>query len=306
MKRRPRWLSLLEWGVVLGIALPIAYLPLAVSYPLGAAIGQLLYFLDRRHRRVAWENLTLAFGSSATPQEIREMSRAHFRHLGKTFVDICRLTRLRPADLKEMVEIDGQEILQMVRGRGVLYVTGHFGPWEYLPAVATHLTGEPLTVVARPLDNPYLDRFLNRVRERWGSRVVEKREALKVLLEVLRQGGKVGILIDQYVARGEGVLVDFFGHPASTTTAPALLALRSGAAVIPVVILRQGLGRFRIVLGKEVSVHPTGSVKEDVISLTAAMTKALEDLIRLRPEEWFWIHRRWKHLSDGSNRPSAW
>jgi KDO2-lipid IV(A) lauroyltransferase len=291
--------------LVLGIALPIAYLPLALSYPLGVSIGHLLYFLDRRHRRVARENLTLAFGSSATPQEIRKMTRAHFRCLGKTFVDICRLIRLRPADLKEMVEVDGQETLQTVRGRGVLFVTGHFGPWEYLPAASTHLAGEPLTVVARPLDNPYLDRFLNRVRERWGSRVIEKREALKVLLEVLRQGAKVGILIDQYVARGEGVLVDFFGRPASTTTAPALLALRSGAAVVPVVILRQGWGRFRIVVGKEVAVPRTGSVKEDMVSLTAAMTKALEDLIRLRPEEWFWIHRRWKHLPDESNQPSA-
>jgi KDO2-lipid IV(A) lauroyltransferase len=274
---------------------------LAVSYPLGTAVGRLLFVLDRRHRRVAWENLTMAFGSSSTPQEIQEMTRAHFRCLGKTFVDICRLIRLTPADLKEVVEVDGQETLETIRGRGVLFVTGHFGPWEYLPAAATHLAGEPLTVVARPLDNPYLDRFLNRVRERWGSRVVEKREALKVLLEVLRQEGRVGILIDQYVARGEGVLIEFFGRPASTTTAPALLALRSGAAVIPVVILRQGMGRFRIVVGKEVAIPRTGSVKEDVVFLTAAMTKALEDLIRLRPEEWFWIHRRWKHTGVASS-----
>lgn len=302
MKGKPRWLSLLECGVVLGIAFPIAYLPLAISYPLGAAVGQLLSFLDRRHRRVAQENLALAFGGSRTPQEIRRMTRAHFRSLGKTFVDICRLIRLRPADLKAMVEIDGGEVLQTIKGRGVLFVTGHFGPWEYLPAAATHLAGEPLTVVARPMDNPYLDRFLNSVRRRWGSRVIEKREALKALLEALRQGGKVGILIDQYVARGEGAFVDFFGHPASTTTAPALVALRSGAAVIPVVILRQGVGRFRIVVGKEVAVPRTGGIREDVAALTAAMTKALEDLIRLRPEEWFWVHRRWKHLIPGGHR----
>jgi KDO2-lipid IV(A) lauroyltransferase len=200
-----------------------------------------------------------------------------------------------------MVEVEGEEVLESPRAKrqGIIYVTGHFGPWEYLPACSTHFAGEPLTVVARALDNPYLDRALSALRRRWGSRIVEKHRAMRTVAEVLRQGGKIGVLIDQHVSQSDGVMVNFFGHPACTTSAPAFLALRSGAAVIPVVILRQGRGRFRILLGKEVSAPRTGTVKKDVVALTAAMTSGLEDLIRRRPEQWFWVHRRWKSLEEG-------
>lgn len=305
VRGRRYWVDLVTYALVLGIALPVAYLPLWIAYPIGETLGRLAFIVDRRHRRVACENLQLAFGNSHGPDEIAAMARAHFRSLGQTFVDVCRLIWLSPRTLKEVVEIEGMEVLgpPRARGQGVLFVTGHFGPWEYLPAAHIHLIGEPLTVVARPLDNPYLNRLLNAVRRRWGSRVVEKREAMGVLLDVLRQGGRVGILIDQHVSRGEGVLVDFFGRPACTTSAPALLALRSGAAIIPVVIRREGRERFRFLMGKEVSIPRTGKVKEDVVDLTAGMTVALEEFIRHRPEQWLWVHRRWKNLGETSGQP---
>ncbi|MFQ5883435.1 MAG: lysophospholipid acyltransferase family protein [Candidatus Methylomirabilales bacterium] len=310
MNGRPRWIDLATYAVVLGVAIPVAYLPLWMSYPLGEALGRLAFLVDRRHRRVALENLRLAFGNGRSPDEIAAMARAHFRSLGQTFVDVCRLVRLTPQRLRDVIEIEGLEVLEppRARGQGVLYVTAHFGPWEYLPAVSTHLADQPLTIVVRPLDNPYLDRFVNAVRNRFGSWVVEKREAMGVVLDVLRQGGKVGVLIDQHVSRRKGVFVNFFGHPACTTSAPALLALRSGAAVIPVVVAREGRGRFRLLLGKEISPPRTGTVREDVAALTAAMTAALEDLIRHCPEQWFWIHRRWKYLTKrGSEaRKPAW
>jgi KDO2-lipid IV(A) lauroyltransferase len=292
-------------ALVLGVALPVAYLPLWISYPLGETLGRLVFFVDRRHRRVALENLRLAFGSACTNDEIVAMARSNFRCLGQTFVDTCRLVRLSPQALTEVVEIEGMEVLESprARGQGIMSVTGHFGPWEYLPAFSTHFAGEPLTVVARALDNPYLDRILNGLRRRWGSRIVEKRKAMKVVSDVLCHGGRVGVLIDQHVSRKKGVLVSFFGHPACTTSAPAFLALRSGAAVIPIVILREGRGRFRILLGKEVSAHRTGTVKEDVVALTAAMTAALEELIRHCPEQWFWVHRRWKYLAERGSQP---
>ncbi|MFQ5657423.1 MAG: lysophospholipid acyltransferase family protein [Candidatus Methylomirabilales bacterium] len=307
MKRRSRWIDMASSAAVVGVAMPTAYLPLWISYPLGEVLGHLAFIVDRRHRKVATENLRLAFGSSRTPDEIRAMARSHFRSLGQTFVDVCRLVRLRPEDLRDMIDVEGSEVLAdpKDRGQGILYVTGHFGPWEYLPAVATHLTDEPLTVVARPLDNPYLDHLLNALRRRWGSRTVEKREAMSVLIDVLRQGGEVGVLIDQHVSRREGIFVNFFGYPACTTTGPALLALRSGAAVIPVGVVRVGRGRFRILLGKEVAAPRTGKVKEDVVALTAAMTEALEQLVRRRPEQWFWVHRRWKYRGTERDQPAA-
>lgn len=294
-------------AAVVGIALPTAYLPLWITYPLGEALGHLAFIVDRRHRKVANENLRLAFGRSRTPDEIRAMALSHFRSLGQTFVDVCRLLRVNPETLRDVVEIEGLEVLTdpRARGQGVLYVTGHFGPWEYLPAFSAYLADEPLTVVARPLDNPYLDRLLDALRRRWGSRMVEKREAMSVLMDVLRRGGRVGVLIDQHVSRREGIFVNFFGHPACTTTGPALLALRSGAAIIPVVVVREERGRFRILLGKEVNPPRTGKVKEDVVALTAGMTEALEELIRRRPEQWFWVHRRWKYRGTARDQPSA-
>jgi len=301
MKRQPHWGHLVVSGLVMGVALPVAFLPLWISYPFGEALSRLVFFVDRRHRRVALANLGLAFGSGCGRDEIAAMARSNFRSLGQTFVDTCRLLCLSPRTITDMVEVEGEEVLESprARGQGIIYVTAHFGPWEYLPACSTHFAGEPLTVVARPLDNPYLDRLLTALRRRWGSQIVEKRNALKVVLDVLRQGGNVGVLIDQHVRPSEGVFVNFFGHPACTTSAPALLALRSGAAVIPVVICREGRGRFRILLGKEVSAPRTGAFKEDVVALTAAMTAALEELIRRRPEQWFWVHRRWKSLEEG-------
>ncbi len=307
MKGQPWWVDVATYALALGVAFPVAYLPLWIAYRLGETLARFVFFVDRRHRRVAYENLHLAFGSSCTPDEIMAMARSHFRSLGQTFVDTCRLLRLNPQRLMDGLEVEGLEVLESPKGKGqgVLYVTGHFGPWEYLPAVSTHLAGEPLTVVARPLDNPYLDRLVNDIRHRWGSRVVEKRNAMRALMDVLQKGGKVGVLIDQHVSRKEGIFVNFFGHPACTTFAPALLALRSDAAVIPVVVLREGRGRFRILLGKEVSSPRTGNVKEDVAALTAAMTTALEELIRRRPEQWLWVHRRWKLLKKRSSQPSA-
>jgi KDO2-lipid IV(A) lauroyltransferase len=287
-------------SLVVAVAVPIAYLPSWIAYPVGETLGLLAYLVDRRHRRVAVENLRLAFGSACGPNEIHTMARAHFRCLGQTFVETCRLIRLRPQHLMGAVAVNSTDVLDAVKatGRGALYVTAHFGPWEYLPPVSTHRLNEPLTVVARPLDNPYLDRWVNALRRRWGTRVVEKRDAMKELMEVLRRGGRVGVLIDQHVSRREGVVVPFFGHPASTTHAPALLALRSGAAVIPVVVLRERRGRFRILLGKEVSPPRTGETKADVLAMTAAMTAALEELILRCPEQWLWVHRRWKYLTE--------
>ena len=305
MKRRHPWVDLVSAGLVIGVGRAVAYLPLRIAYPIGQALGRLAFVLDRRHRRVACDNLRLAFGQGVTPAEITAMARSHFRSLGRTFVDFCRMVRMSPEHLREVIEFEGLEVLDgpRAKGQGVLYVTGHFGPWEYLPAVSTHFDNEPLAVVARPLDNPYLDRFVNALRRRWGSRVVDKRAALPDVMDILRSGGKVGILIDQHVSRREGIFVDFFGHPACTTPAPALIALRSGAAVIPVVVLRVARGRLRILFGKEVSPPRTGQVKEDIAVMTAGMTAALEELIRRCPEQWLWVHRRWKYVKTGTKGP---
>jgi KDO2-lipid IV(A) lauroyltransferase len=166
---------------------------------------------------------------------------------------------------------------------------------------------EPIHVVVRPLDNPRLDDLLTAWRERGGNLVIRKREAIRAILRVLRRGETVGILIDQHISEREGVVVPFFGRPASTTAAPALIALRSGAAVLPAGITRRpGRGRYRIRIGAEVPVRRSGDLQADLVENTARFSAAVEAMIREQPEQWFWVHRRWKTREpmDARLRPS--
>ncbi|MFB3820093.1 MAG: lysophospholipid acyltransferase family protein [Candidatus Methylomirabilales bacterium] len=297
MSERSRWhpASLVEWGLVSALFRVFALMPAGWAYAAGEGAGRLVYALDGRHRRITQENLARAFPGELTGQQVADLARAVFENLGRTAVDVARSDRLLRQGALERCRVEGMERLLAARGRGkgVLVITAHFGPWELLPLMAA-LRYEPIHVVARPMDNPWLNDLLTRMRERGGNRVILKREALPLILKVLRQGETVGILIDQHITEKDGVVVPFFGRPASTVSAPALLALRSGAAVLPVGILREGRGRFCIRIGEEVLVERTGDLKTDVVLNTARFTAALERFIRLQPDHWFWVHRRWK------------
>lgn len=297
MAERSRWspTSLVEWMLVTGAAKVFAWLPASAAYALGEGAGGLAYRLDRRHRRITEENLARAFpgqdASNATPA----LARAVFENLGRTAVDVARSDRLLLPGAHDVVAMEGFEPMLEARqrGKGVLFITAHFGPWELLPLVHAMHFG-PIHVVARPLDNPHLDDWLTAVRERGGNRIIRKREAVQAILQVLRHGETVGILIDQHISEREGVVVPFFGRPASTAFAPALIAMRSGAAVFPVGILREGQGRYRVRAAAEVGVRRSGDLKADLVENTARFTAAIEALIRERPDHWFWVHRRWK------------
>jgi KDO2-lipid IV(A) lauroyltransferase len=270
-------------------------LPEPVAYALGETAGRLAYRLDRRHREIAAGNLAAAFPGQSLPAELDRLVRSVFENLGRTAVDVARSGRLFTAGAGSTIRFDGLERLQQAsaRGRGVLALTAHFGPWELLTAVV--LRYEPFHIVARPLDNPRLDDLLTRLRERGGNQVIRKHEAVQAILQALRRGKTVAILIDQHISEREGVVVPFFGRPASTAAAPALIALRSGAAVLPAGILREpGRGRYRVVIGEEIPVRRSGDLKADLVANTARFNRAIETIIRERPDQWFWVHRRWK------------
>ena len=297
MAKQSRWspVALLEWTLVLSLAKVFTWLPQSTAYALGVMAGRLAFRLDRRHRRIAMENLTRAFPGKYAPNEIEALARAVFENLGRTVVDIARSDRLLLDRNADAVRIDGLDRLLEARrrGKGVLVIMAHFGPWELLPLIAA-LRYEPVHVVARPLDNPRLDDLLTTMRERGGDRVIRKRDALQAILQVLRRGETVGILIDQHITEKEGVIVPFFGRPASTAFAPALIAMRSGAAVLPIGIVREQPGQYRVLIGKEVSVRRSGDRKADLAENTARFNLAIEGFIRRYPDQWFWVHRRWK------------
>lgn len=300
MAKRSRWspVALAEWALVAGLARVLAWLPESVVYALGEGAGRLAFGLDRRHRTVAVENLSRAFPDRFSPSEVETLARHVFENLGRTVVDVARSDRLLSGREAGAIQLDGFERLLSARqrGKGVLVIMAHFGPWELLPLFASLYLG-PTHMVARPLDNPRLDDLLTALRERGGNRVIRKRDAIQAILQVLRRGETVGILIDQHISEKEGVVVPFFGRPASTASGPALIAIRSGAAVVPIAIMREARGQYRVQIAPEVPIHRSGDLRADLVVNTARFTAAIEAFIRERPDQWFWVHRRWKtHL----------
>lgn len=290
----------LREAALLGLARCLGSLRPGFLLWLGRRLGDVAYWLLPRRRAITRQNLERAFGAARTRRELKRLCRESFRHLGMTVVEaaVC-LVRPLPALLARL-EVEGVEHLDAAHalGRGVLLLTAHYGNWELL-AAAHALTGFPLTVVARPLEPPVLDRLATRLREKSGVRVIPKRRAVAGVREALRQGGMVGILLDQNASRREGVFVPFFGEPASTSKSLALLALSSGAPVVPVFIHREAAGRHRVVIEPAVPAPATGDRDTDVLAYTEAFTRVIEARVRRAPEQWLWMHRRWKTRPAG-------
>lgn len=285
----------LEYLLVAGLAKGLFRLPSSMAYSIGEGLGEILYRVDRKHRLIAQENLRLAFDGELSSREIAELVRSTFINLGRTVVETCRILKIDRENFRQFIQIEGYEHFQEAkrRGKGIIYITAHLGSWELLP-LASALMGEPLSIVTRPLDNPYLDRAITRLRTAWGTRVLPKKLVMPALMQTLFHGESIGILIDQNITWKEGVFVDFFGRPACTALAPALLALRTDASVLPAAIVRCGRDRHTVLVEKEIPLIRTGRLKADVIANTASFTKAIEGLVRKEPSQWFWVHRRWK------------
>jgi len=272
----------------------LGHLPLSITALSSRLFGLLGYRLDKKHREIAKDNLRRAFGADISDAELTRLTKKIFQNLAATFLEFMRTPWLTAGKLDGCVECDGMENLQAAlrKGKGVIFITAHFGNWE-LMAAYYGLKGLPVDIVARELDNPAFEEFVKWTRERSGNRIVSKSRAMRRLLKTLASNGIAGILLDQNVAAVEGVFVDFFGTLACTNKGPAMLAAISNAAIVPTFILREGR-KHRIIIGKEVERVNTGDKDHDALVNTARMTKVIEDIIRKHPEQWFWVHRRWK------------
>jgi len=269
-------------------------LPRRWTLGLGRALGRLLADLDPRHVAIAAENLRQAFPHWDEPRRLRT-ARAVYAHFGQTLLDILWMAEQPRERLLGLIVEEGRENADGVRaaGRGVVYVTGHFGNWEFY-GVAFGWLGEPVGVVARPLDNPALEARLIAFRTRSGNTVISKRRALPDILRLLRQGAGVAILVDQNVQEQDGIFVEFFGRPAATTTVAAALAVKTGCALLPVHCEALPDGRYKFVYGRPLEWTTTGNRQDDIARLTQALTTVIEGWVRERPEQWLWMHRRWK------------
>ena len=272
----------------------MARLPAPVALGLGRRLGEATALALPRRRRVALANLALAFPELPAVEHHR-LARRSWQHLGMTVVELARLLgRPLEATLDE-IALDGLEHLRGVMDRHgrALILTAHLGNWEYLSA-ASRLAGYPLTVVVRPLDSPALDAVAGAMRRKTGVDLIDKRGALRPVLEALRRGGLVGILLDQNAARREGVFVPFFGRAASTSRSLALLAVRTGAPVVPIFIRREAAGRHRVRIEPSLAPPTVNDPEQAVVELTTRCTQAIEAAVRQNPEQWLWSHDRWR------------
>jgi KDO2-lipid IV(A) lauroyltransferase len=218
-----------------------------------------------------------------------------YEHFGRVLLDILWMARRGREEILGLVDVTGAEHVEAARaaGRGTLLFTAHMGNWE-LHGVAHGFLFEPMGLIARELDNPRLDAVLCAFRARPGNTVIYKRRALPQVLRLLRENRPVAILLDQNVQEGDGVFVDYFGRPAATTTAAAALALKTGCALIPAHTELGKDGRYRLVYEPPLPVASTGDRASDMRDLTQRLTTIIEGWVRQRPEQWLWLHRRWK------------
>src|SRR5437870_3640431 len=270
-----------------------ALLPFIFLRVLGTAVGYVFYLFDGPHRRVASENLAAAFPRRPAAER-RAIVRGTFVHFGCLLFEFLKFSTLSPEKILARVEFDGEERVRLAyaQGKGVLFITGHFGFWE-LQAMVHAVRVEPVSILARALDNPHLDRLLENIRQRTGNTVVYRRGTIRRVMRTLQAGHGVAVLIDQHIMGRDAIYVDFFERPAATTSAVAALALRTGAPVVPVFAVPLVDGRIRVIYEHPVE-PPRGDRPDAVREFTQRCTDVLEMYVRRHPELWLWMHRRWR------------
>lgn len=261
---------------------------------LGAWLGRGLALLDQRHVAIARDNLRRAFPDWEAAR-LDATARGVYVHFGRMLFDILWMQGRPPQEVRRFVDVRGGEHVEaaIAARRGVLYCTGHVGNWE-VHAIALALAYGPISVVARPLDNPALDARLCAFRTGSGNTVIYKRKALSQIIRALRAGRGVAILLDQNVQARDGIFVEFFGRPAATTTVAAALAAKTGCALIPAHSELMPDGRYRLTYEAPVPWTPSGDHERDIARTTQELARRTEAWIRERPEQWLWMHRRWK------------
>lgn len=290
----------LEYAAVWLILKTLGALPRRIARGFAASVTSLLFSLQPKLKRTAEFNLRLAFPDWTGAQR-EDVMRKMVRNLGWMAAEFARFPRLTKGNIEEVVILEGHEnfLEGQRRGKGVLYLTGHIGAWE-LSSFAHALYGYPLHYMARPLDNKRLDALVNRYRCSSGNKPIFKNESARVTLKILRDSGTVGILADQNTMPEEGVFVDFFGKPACTTTGIARVALHTGAAVVPgYVYWDEAIRKYRLRFEPAVELVRTGDTEGDVFENTQRFAKVLEEIIRKHPEQWVWVHKRWKTRPKG-------
>ena len=290
----------LEYALAWPFIKILGVLPRSLARAFGIGIGWVVYLLHVRLRQVGMRNLALAFPEKSAAERARIL-RGEFTSLGRQLAEVCQIPNYTLENVDQVVVYEGFENYERARarGKGVLFLTAHFGGWE-LSAFTHSMHGHWMHVVVRPMDNPYLDQLIRNYRTMHGNKIVDKDDFLRGLLAAMKAGEVVGILMDTNMTPPQGVFVDFFGIPACTASGLARIALRTDAAVVPgFTIWDPALRKYRLRFDPAVELIRTGHLEADIVANTRQFTKIIEDYVRQYPEQWLWVHRRWKTRPEG-------
>ncbi len=294
MRQRLEYAAAWPFIKILGV------LPRPLARALAISLAWLVYLLHPRLRRVGMRNLAMVFPEKSEAERARIL-RAEFSSLGRQLAEVCQFPRYTRQNVEQVVIYDGLENDRQAfaRGKGVLYLTAHFGGWE-LSAFTHSLRGYPMHVVMRAMDNVYLDRLIRQYRTLHGNRTVDKDNFVRGLLAAMKAGEIVGILMDTNMTPPQGIFVDFFGIPACTASGLARIALRTDAAVVPTfTIWDRKLMKYRLRFDPAVELIRTGELEADIVANTQKFTRIIESYVRQYPDQWLWVHRRWKTRPEG-------
>lgn len=278
--------------------------PRPVLLRLGRALGALVASLDRKHRDIAKDNLRRSF-PDWSEDRVDRIARGVWIHFGGVMFDLVRILARGPGVVDALVTVEGAENATLAHRspHGVVLITGHFGNWETHGIIHAKHFGS-IGVVARPLDNPTLDRAMTALRESAGNEVIEKEHAMIRCMRRLKAALGVAFVVDQNVQEKEGIFVNFFGRPACTTPFAAKLALKTGALVLPCRAVMTPDLRYRVIYDPPIDPSDFGTGDEAVVALTQAMMNTTEAWIRANPDQWLWMHRRW-HTQPPGSRPTS-
>lgn len=291
--RRTVPFQLFYYALVRFLIMVINMFPYRLAPALGRTLGRVLRFVDRKHSRIAAKNLEKSRGI-CPPDEIPGFIDRIYHHIGLMFVESLMIPRLMERqEISRYVKLSRFDVFDRLlkEGKGVICVIGHLGNWELI-GLAVCQAGYPLRSLARPVENPWLDRYVNRFRTQTGQRIIPKYHALGEMIRVLQRNEILVVQVDQD-ARHSGVYVEFFGRPASTHRSPAVLSLKYDVPIVLANIYRTG-GFHRVELSDPIRPDPYRSHADPVKALTQAVTREVEAAVRAHPDQWFWVHDRWK------------
>ena len=283
------------YQIVMFIAWICRLLPKKLAMLLATIIGKLLFQTLKKRRQIALKNLQIAFGNKLNETERQEICKASFINLSKTTIEFMRFTKLNPKNIWNDVNVEGVEHLNIAleKGKGAIVFLPHFGNWELLSLVYGTLIPNRAKAIAFPLKNTKLNDYIWRIRELMSLEIIPRKNAIRATLRALKNNDAVGFFADQNAGE-QGVFIDFFGRPASTARGPVTIALKTDAPILFSLDIRQPNDQHQVHISPPIYLEASDNFEHDVEKYTTILLKELENYIEQYPEQWLWLHNRWK------------